>query len=30
MYICSCEAAEEYRTCMHAKAKENGFVMGRV
>nr|XP_014090131.2 uncharacterized protein LOC106617458 [Bactrocera oleae] len=25
-----CEAAEEYRTCMHAKAKENGFVMGRV
>nr|AYN70632.1 odorant-binding protein 19d1 [Bactrocera minax] len=25
-----CEAAEEYRTCMHAKAKENGFIMGRV
>ncbi|XP_039960308.1 uncharacterized protein LOC120774650 [Bactrocera tryoni] len=25
-----CEAAEEYRSCMHAKAKEIGFVMGRV
>nr|QKN21091.1 odorant-binding protein [Bactrocera correcta] len=25
-----CEAAEEYRSCMHAKAKEIGFEMGRV
>ncbi|XP_011187241.2 general odorant-binding protein 19d [Zeugodacus cucurbitae] len=25
-----CEAAEEYRSCMHDKGKENGFKMGRV
>nr|WDE30515.1 odorant binding protein 13 [Neoceratitis asiatica] len=25
-----CEAAEDYRACMHAKATENGFTMSRV
>ncbi|XP_053951178.1 general odorant-binding protein 19d-like [Anastrepha obliqua] len=25
-----CEAAEEYRMCIHGKAEENGFKLGRV